>query len=401
LSASSRITPHAPRPTPHASPLSHSLRNGTTTWIVDKSDRLLLTAAPQVLRRWLGRRLRIESAFTGTAAIFCFLVGSATLAATFYASYGFILFLYAEAIGATHLLLDRGQPPNRVTVSILAASAIVLLFVAFFMKHKVASREFAGPSSRSAKLAQGASTVLLGILFVSPQFFALSYEFLVRASGLLRINSELCAQILALLASHQARVSFTAIAGALNLRSPAQAFREITLIDGVVYLGSEPSGLSLTEDLRKELVAVIGVANLPFRLPEYLACPACGFLCRIEPAVEDRVRCPGCGTNYHLRVDSQGRFFFEPAVPPEPAPNLDDEFTWCCWVLGLPAHATMEDAKAAYRKLIKENHPDRVFGLGAEIEQLAAEKSKEINKAWETFTTHFAERSAAADCGTR
>ena len=51
-------------------------------------------------------------------------------------------------------------------------------------------------------------------------------------------------------------------------------------------------------------------------------------------------------------------------------------------VLGVPANATPAEIKQAYRRLMKEHHPDRVAGLNQASQAQAEERSKEINHAY-------------------
>lgn len=53
-------------------------------------------------------------------------------------------------------------------------------------------------------------------------------------------------------------------------------------------------------------------------------------------------------------------------------------------VLGVSKNATPEEIKSAYKKLAKQYHPDRY--VGNPLSDLAAEKFKEINEAYETLT---------------
>jgi DnaJ domain len=59
-------------------------------------------------------------------------------------------------------------------------------------------------------------------------------------------------------------------------------------------------------------------------------------------------------------------------------------------VLGVPEEASLEEAKVAYRTRVKQYHPDRVAGLGAEFSELAERKTRQLNDAIE---------EAKRDCG--
>ncbi len=52
-------------------------------------------------------------------------------------------------------------------------------------------------------------------------------------------------------------------------------------------------------------------------------------------------------------------------------------------VLGIPKNATDDEINTAYRKLVKQYHPDRY--VGNPLADLAAEKIKEINKAYDAI----------------
>lgn len=57
-------------------------------------------------------------------------------------------------------------------------------------------------------------------------------------------------------------------------------------------------------------------------------------------------------------------------------------------VLGLAPDATMKEARAAWRKLVRENHPDAMIarGVPAEAVRLAEKRMIDINRAWETLS---------------
>lgn len=54
-------------------------------------------------------------------------------------------------------------------------------------------------------------------------------------------------------------------------------------------------------------------------------------------------------------------------------------------VLGVPRDMTDDELKSAYRKLVRENHPDRLTaqGMPEEFVQVANERLAEINAAWD------------------
>ncbi len=52
-------------------------------------------------------------------------------------------------------------------------------------------------------------------------------------------------------------------------------------------------------------------------------------------------------------------------------------------VLGVTEGAPMADIRRRYRDLVLQYHPDRVQHLGKELQKLAEEKTREINKAYQ------------------
>ena len=57
-------------------------------------------------------------------------------------------------------------------------------------------------------------------------------------------------------------------------------------------------------------------------------------------------------------------------------------------VLGIAPNATMEEAKAAWRQLVRDNHPDALVarGLPPEAISMAEKRMIDINRAWETWS---------------
>jgi len=69
--------------------------------------------------------------------------------------------------------------------------------------------------------------------------------------------------------------------------------------------------------------------------------------------------------------------------------DADQEELHFAETLGVEKPFEEEKVKAVYRKLIAQYHPDRVSALGAEIREVAEQKAKEINEAYEYFRKKF------------
>lgn len=72
------------------------------------------------------------------------------------------------------------------------------------------------------------------------------------------------------------------------------------------------------------------------------------------------------------------------AEPPRAPVTPRESYTQALRLLGVAADAQPEDIKRAYRRLISLNHPDKLEGLGASPERIAAatEKTREIQAAY-------------------
>lgn len=62
-----------------------------------------------------------------------------------------------------------------------------------------------------------------------------------------------------------------------------------------------------------------------------------------------------------------------------------------CEVLGIPPGTPLAEARARYRALIRENHPDRAqaHGLPHEAVRLAESRTRAINAAWQAYRAQF------------
>jgi len=65
------------------------------------------------------------------------------------------------------------------------------------------------------------------------------------------------------------------------------------------------------------------------------------------------------------------------------APTTFDPYA----VLGVQRGASRDEIREAYKRVVQQYHPDKVAHLGRELQQLALEKTKEINRAYEVLLT--------------
>lgn len=67
--------------------------------------------------------------------------------------------------------------------------------------------------------------------------------------------------------------------------------------------------------------------------------------------------------------------------------NTDAEYY--CYLLNVSPYATIQEIKSGYKKVIKENHPDRFEHLGEEFRIIAEARTKLINEAMEYFKNKY------------
>ena len=69
------------------------------------------------------------------------------------------------------------------------------------------------------------------------------------------------------------------------------------------------------------------------------------------------------------------------ATPEADATEAVPERTWFA-VLGLSPAATLEEVKEAYKRLVKQNHPDRLHGMSPALRKLAKAETQRLNAAF-------------------
>jgi len=156
-----------------------------------------------------------------------------------------------------------------------------------------------------------------------------------------------CARALAYLAGQNAAISWDELTRHCPQLAPERLKGQLSLLDGVLFLGSDASRVVLME---------------PFRL-------------RLRSMLQQEQRA-GKGP--------------EPVRPrPEPSPRAvpvnEPEKLSAYELLGLSPLASLMEIKAAYRKRMKECHPDLFAGMDQEAKALAERWTKALNAAYATL----------------
>ena len=134
------------------------------------------------------------------------------------------------------------------------------------------------------------------------------------------------------------------------MTDPLNVFPQLQDIDGVIFLTSEPPGLSLTSELRTELRRAVGET-------------------RDEASEESQAS----------------------VVIPQ-ARRIDLHA-----LLGTDRTATLEEIEAAYRKRLRDVRAQREPGLDAELQKRVEEQVNAINAAYEAFLEKRTTRETAGE----
>jgi hypothetical protein len=169
-----------------------------------------------------------------------------------------------------------------------------------------------------------------------------------------------------------------------NASQAEQQLRDKGLISVVVRLTylpkSKPKGgsKSPTQRINIDSPKVNHVDNF------YLKCPTCMSTLRLSyPLLERRWTCPECKLKFSIEPDLTG----ELTVQLHLAANESETHREWHQVLNLTPDSPLSEIRKSYRRLIQKYHPDKVADLGTELVQLAEQKTKEINSAYERALT--------------
>ncbi len=194
----------------------------------------------------------------------------------------------------------------------------------------------------------------LNLVLAGPRCALFAIASIRRGTRLLFFDVKTCAAVLAQLVEQGRRVPFTDLGRVTPKILSRRILVQLHDIQGVVFLTEDPLGLTLTAELRAEIFAACRG-----KVPRFA-----------RPTVNQT---------------------YEP--PPEPEPEPYDELAECYRVLGVPSSASVREIKSAYRKQLKNCHPDHFHDFGDDWRVMAAQKTRDLIEAYEKI---MADRVGAA-----
>ena len=181
----------------------------------------------------------------------------------------------------------------------------------------------------------------------------------IRCCGELgELNVAVCARALACLAGQNAAMNWEELIRHCP-QLPGERLREqLSLLDGVLFLGQEAARVTLMEPFRLRLRNMLG------REPNS------------EPAQEPA--------------------WSRPEPPPRGLPVNEPEKLSAYEILGLSPLASPVEIKRAYRKRVKECHPDLFSGMDQQAKALAERWTKALNAAYATLNPRHQPRGSSS-----
>lgn len=98
--------------------------------------------------------------------------------------------------------------------------------------------------------------MLTDCLYSGPRVVLAGFRMLRRSRTIQKIDIDGCAAVLSVLFVACRKVSFQEIVNAVDWINPVEVFPQVQSIEGIVFLGGEPPGLTLTQELRGKIASL-------------------------------------------------------------------------------------------------------------------------------------------------
>jgi len=119
---------------------------------------------------------------------------------------------------------------------------------------------------------------------------------------------------------------------------------------------------------------------------QIIRCPSCKKKIKVKLPLRAKIaKCVACSSSFSLIMDKNGNVKAENVSTDsrtEANTNYGTSVSDYFKILGVESTATPQEVRMAYKRKIREYHPDRVEGLGDKLKETADEESKAINIAY-------------------
>lgn len=114
------------------------------------------------------------------------------------------------------------------------------------------------------------------------------------------------------------------------------------------------------------------------------SCPSCKQKIQVTlPLLGDVGKCAKCNDRFGISVDEDGTLYITGLNGSQGNYKSNvDTIGECFIILGLTEGVSSEDIKSAYRRKMKEYHPDKVESLGEKLKAIADIETKRLNAAY-------------------
>ena len=371
------------------------------------------------VRHWLERKVRARAAANLTIALTHVLLGLLLVTGTAWFLAWLLLLGFEQVVAVARFNFGVAFRYQRSGPGVLLLTALMLLvlFLGNARSTAINLSQFGKVNWRSRA---GSFTTLALLGGMAARLLYLGPHLLVQAAGFFRkwllwkqVDRDLVAEVIHLLATAGKRVAYDEIARRIRGFSHSRTVPQLQLFDGILFLTSPPLGLGLTSLLREELTGQPWPTDAPGYQTRQAAdeaanrvrgrrvvflCGGCSLKLRVLIASENiGIQCPRCRTAYRVVGIAKGRIQMQrvssgfrqhrPTAPSPPPPPPRAPFDH--ELLGVKRDATAEEIKAAYRKLLKENHPDFFTNAAPSELAKAEEYTKRLNHAYRSLMRRF------------
>jgi DnaJ-domain-containing protein 1 len=126
--------------------------------------------------------------------------------------------------------------------------------------------------------------------------------------------------------------------------------------------------------------------NAKNRSMRFFSCPTCNQKIRVKLPLPDGIgRCSKCATRFHIHIDDEGNLYITETMGGTNQSDINSAIKSikdCFAILGLADNSSPDEIKSAYRKKMREYHPDKVANLGIKLKEIADGETKRINSAY-------------------